>query len=403
MQIIAPRGKKSVQGLTAAERGNTITITICMNAMGRFIPPAFIFPRVNMKQELMDGTPFGSIYSCNKSGWQTKETFMQWFEHFVRCTKPSQEDPVILIFDGHYSHTRNPELIDHARKNHVILICIPPHTSNKMQPLDVAVMFPIKEFYIQEIKRWNAQNFPRVLGTQQICGLFTRAYYRAATPTNAMSGFRATGIYPIDPNIFTPEDFQQNEENWMDVNINHENFEQFDSQELRNENLVGNVNGHQDLENLRKMLPLQNHHDDSDMDESLDVAENLLEIYPSENCEVTSDYHMEDPLVVTNFYLYLIFINVLFLFISLFLFFHYSIIVQKLFKNLTMRMIKLMTLRIMWFCQQSHQMHHIEPQDALVLALASLVILNAPQLSLAAIHRILCSPGKFCLYPSQCQ
>jgi hypothetical protein len=56
----------------------------------------------------------------------------------------------ILVPDGHYSHTRNLEVITLAQENHVI-ICLLLHNSHKMQPLDKAFFEPLVTFYSQEI------------------------------------------------------------------------------------------------------------------------------------------------------------------------------------------------------------------------------------------------------------
>ena len=53
-KIIALRGKKQVGSLTSAERGQLCTVEICMSAAGQFIPPFVVFPRVRMKNELME-------------------------------------------------------------------------------------------------------------------------------------------------------------------------------------------------------------------------------------------------------------------------------------------------------------------------------------------------------------
>jgi hypothetical protein len=60
-------------------------------------------------------------------------------------------DPVILLLDGHYSHTRNLEVNTLAQENHVDIICLPPHGSHKMHPLDRTFMGPLKTFYWQEV------------------------------------------------------------------------------------------------------------------------------------------------------------------------------------------------------------------------------------------------------------
>ncbi|XP_041378240.1 uncharacterized protein LOC121390478 [Gigantopelta aegis] len=66
-KILAQTGRRQVGSLVSAERGTLVTVEICMSVTGAFIPPMFIFPRVRMKIELMNGSPPGSIYACHKA------------------------------------------------------------------------------------------------------------------------------------------------------------------------------------------------------------------------------------------------------------------------------------------------------------------------------------------------
>lgn len=68
-------------------------------------------------------------------------------------------------------------------------------------------MGPLSKFYSQEIKTWLQNNPGRVVTQFQIAKLFGVAYEKAATLETAASGFRKTGIYPTDANIFGESDF----------------------------------------------------------------------------------------------------------------------------------------------------------------------------------------------------
>jgi hypothetical protein len=128
-----------------------------------------------MKQELMNGTLPGSIHACYPSGWMQSEIFFLWFLHFIKHKKPTK-DPVILVLGGHYSHTKNLEVITVAREYHVDIICLPPHSSHKMQPLDKAFMGPLKTFYCQEIGKRLCSHPGQVVTIYQIGELFRNAY-----------------------------------------------------------------------------------------------------------------------------------------------------------------------------------------------------------------------------------
>ncbi|CAH1985659.1 unnamed protein product [Acanthoscelides obtectus] len=206
-KIFAKKGRKQVARITSAERGESTTAVICGSAGGNFIPPMLIFRRLRMKIELMDGTPPCSVYACNPSGWMNIEVFSQWFDHFLSHTKPSTEDPILLILDGHLSHTRNLDVIIKARENNVTILCLPPHCTHKLQPLDVGVMFPLSVYHNQALERWMNNNAGRVVTVFQIGKIFGEAYLKAAAPSNIIKGFEKCGIWALNPDVFTDVDF----------------------------------------------------------------------------------------------------------------------------------------------------------------------------------------------------
>lgn len=207
-KILARTERRQVGKLTSSERGQTVTTEICLSVTGNFIPPLFILPRVRMKMELMNGAPPGSIYACHKSGWMQMDIFTTWFKHFIRSSGASKDNPVLLILDGHATHAKNLDVIDTARENGVVMLCLPPHCSHRMQPLDVNFMKPISTYYDQELEKWLRNNQGRVVTTFQVAELFGHAYMKAATAQIAASGFHKTGIHPTKRDIFLPHEFE---------------------------------------------------------------------------------------------------------------------------------------------------------------------------------------------------
>jgi hypothetical protein len=126
-KILALKGKRQITPLQS-QNGDRLWQSSCMSPIGPFIHPLLVYPSKNVKEELMSGSLPGSSHACHPSGWIQSEIFSQWFLYFIKHTKPTKEDPVILVLDGHYSHTRNLNVITLARENHVDIICLPRHS-----------------------------------------------------------------------------------------------------------------------------------------------------------------------------------------------------------------------------------------------------------------------------------
>jgi cellobiose-specific phosphotransferase system component IIB len=67
-----------------------------------------------------------------------------------------------------FTHTRNLEVITLAGENRVDIICLPPHNSHEMQPLDKAFMGPLVTFYFKEIEKLLRSHPGRVVTVNQI-------------------------------------------------------------------------------------------------------------------------------------------------------------------------------------------------------------------------------------------
>ncbi|KAF2901929.1 hypothetical protein ILUMI_04253 [Ignelater luminosus] len=159
-------------------------------------------PRQRIKQELMDGAPPGAVSACHQSGWMQGEIFVKRFRHCIDHVTATAEAPVLLLLDGHASNTRNLEVISLAQKNHLILLCFPPHYAHRLQPLDVGFAAPLSSYYGQEIKVWLSSNTGRVVTQFQVAGLLGSAFAKAPTVATAMSAFAKTGMWPLNENVF---------------------------------------------------------------------------------------------------------------------------------------------------------------------------------------------------------
>ncbi|KAJ8911107.1 hypothetical protein NQ315_003369 [Exocentrus adspersus] len=205
-RVLTEKGSKQVGQMTSGERGSLVTMCCSINAIGQTIPPFYIFPRVNFREIMLKGGPTGCKGAAHPSGWMTSEIFLIFFKHFLEYAKPSKERHILVIFDNHDSHIQI-DLINLARENNVILLTLPPHSSHKLQPLDVSVCGPLKNYFNSAAESMMLRNPGKPIQIYDIPGLSKGALEKAFTPSNIVSGFKRTGIYPFNENTFTDENF----------------------------------------------------------------------------------------------------------------------------------------------------------------------------------------------------
>jgi len=202
-QVVTEKGKKQVGAITSAERGELVTIVCAINAAGNAAPPMFIFPRVRYKDHFITGAPPGSIGTSTRSGWINEETFTLFLEHLIQHSHCSPDHPILIILDIHEAHI-SLRAVDIAKSKCVLTI--PPHTSHhtshRLQPLDNTVYGPFKTYYNKALDGWMRSNPGKTASIYNLAGCVNEAFLSAMTPQNVISGFRSTGIYPYNRDIF---------------------------------------------------------------------------------------------------------------------------------------------------------------------------------------------------------
>ena len=191
--VLAKKGSKRVH-MVASEHAENVTIVACVNAVGWAIPPMIIFKGKRGKPEYSDNLPTDTLVSMSEKGCMTKELFAMWLQHFAKF----KSGKVLLIFDGASSHI-HPDIVDVAEDNDIVLFCLPSNTTHELQPLDKSVFRSFEHFWdLELLKYWRADP-DRSLTKARFGVVCTPAYHQSFTISNIANGFRATGIYPFNP------------------------------------------------------------------------------------------------------------------------------------------------------------------------------------------------------------
>lgn len=205
-KIIAGRKQRQVGQIVSAERGELVTFCGIITATGSSLPPVYVFPRVHYKDHFLNGAPDGSLGLANRSGWMTSELFIRVLKHIQRLTSSNTDNPILIICDNHESHI-SIDAVNYCRDNGIVYLSLPPHTSHKLQPLDVSVFEPFKGKLKIAFNDWHIQNVRKTLTIYNIAELSKLAYLESFTPKNIIGGFSKPGIWPINKLVFGDDDF----------------------------------------------------------------------------------------------------------------------------------------------------------------------------------------------------
>ena len=79
------------------------------------------------------------------------------------------------------------------------VVCLPPHSTHKLQLLGLPFMQPLKTYHAQELEIWLKNRPNRYVTHYQITELFRTDYLKSATSAVAADVFRKTACFPQTP------------------------------------------------------------------------------------------------------------------------------------------------------------------------------------------------------------
>lgn len=199
-KIICRRGTKYPEAIINATKVS-FTVMFCGNAAGQDIPPYIIYKAEHLWSTWTTNGPKHARYNRTKSGWIDAATFEDWFVNHLIPTLKKQTGKKVVIGDNLSSHI-SPKVLLECEKHNISFICLPPNATHILQPLDVAYFRPLKCKWRQVLLDWKNSQSGRTLPTtpkEQFPRLLKKALDSMTdTKENLISGFKKTGIYPVD-------------------------------------------------------------------------------------------------------------------------------------------------------------------------------------------------------------
>jgi hypothetical protein len=198
--IIARTGARRVHSIVPDQR-EWLSVLVCINADGSSIPSFYIFKGKRFGANYIQRCESGATMAMQPKVWMTSYLFSAWISHFIasirRIGTISPTHRHLLILDGHASHA-TLDVIQEARSAGLDLITLPSHTSHALQPLDVAIFKPFKQYFREYRDFWTSRNMGSPAGKETLAQWVSLALKKALTSKNIKFGFAAAGIMPLN-------------------------------------------------------------------------------------------------------------------------------------------------------------------------------------------------------------
>ena len=199
-RILTREEPRSGEIIGASHGGNKewVSLLAAICAIADTIPPAFIYQgdSGDLRDSWIDDLEEETVhFAATPTSWSCNCVGQQWLETVFDCYTKAKagQGYRLLLVDGHYSHV-NLSFFDYADKYSIIVLVLPPHSTHRLQPLDVGLFSPLSRAYSNQHSDYFISMSKRLF-----YGFFKRAWEASFTPDNVESAWRATGIWPFNP------------------------------------------------------------------------------------------------------------------------------------------------------------------------------------------------------------
>ncbi|KAL8377085.1 hypothetical protein RB595_007971 [Gaeumannomyces hyphopodioides] len=183
------------------DRRSLVTVIETCSAAGFTIPPFVIMAGVNINgKHVQNSLDPGTVLTTSESGWTDDLVALEWLDHFLENTKPSAPtDYRLLLIDNHGSHLTFP-FWKKCQRAKVVLFPLPPHTTHKLQPLDVGIFSAYKRAHQTDLSRQielGAADYDRPEFLDGLKNMRRRAF----KVSTVKSAWAKCGLSPFNPQV----------------------------------------------------------------------------------------------------------------------------------------------------------------------------------------------------------
>ncbi|KAJ6260519.1 hypothetical protein Dda_4745 [Drechslerella dactyloides] len=203
--VIVPTDNKHERFCLHDGNRDSVTMVECVSSVGKYCPPMVIFSgHVHLLEWHRDHVEReGWHWAISNKGFTNEHLAMEWLKHCFDPYTATIAGPKLsrstrlLILDGHGSHITT-DFIDYCCEARIVLLCLPPHSTHFLQPLDVGLFSHYSRAYGDTVNSF-CERGGTGIGKRDFIDLISNARQKAFTDKTIIGGWKGSGLFPFDP------------------------------------------------------------------------------------------------------------------------------------------------------------------------------------------------------------
>ena len=169
------QGEKRVE-MSGGNDKRQITAVFCASSLGDFLPVQLIYQGKTPRCHPRFSFPDDWHITHSPRHWSTEETILQYIEQIVvpyveTVRERVNNKPALVIIDN-FKGQITASVNDLLEQNNIHVCLLPPNTTDLLQPLDISVNKPVKEF-LRQFQDWYSGEVLKQLDGSELSDLDT--------------------------------------------------------------------------------------------------------------------------------------------------------------------------------------------------------------------------------------
>jgi hypothetical protein len=156
-----------------------------------------VYKALNVYTSWCERGPAGAIYSASKSGWFDSFQFEKWFFEMLLPHLRRKPGKKMIVGDNLASHISSA-VIQACKDHDIQFVCLPPNSTDKLQPLDVGVFGPVKKAWRVILTEYKTSHPTQVgIPKTEFPRLMAKLLERSNPGQYLPAAFDRCGLYPV--------------------------------------------------------------------------------------------------------------------------------------------------------------------------------------------------------------